>query len=186
MSSARPRPLLRTLADGLVFLAVLAMLGLALRQSGLQSVPRGSYMAVDGDSLRRDAEDFRLHGIDAPELHQSCETAAGRPYPCGREARGALRSLVSGQNLDCRVLDIDRYDRSVVACQAGEQSLNAEMVRRGWAIAYRRHGRQYITEEGAARAARRGLWQGRFDNPEDWRARHRGAGLRGGITGGDD
>jgi endonuclease YncB( thermonuclease family) len=41
------------------------------------------------------------------------------------------------------------------------------MVRSGWAIAW--PGRDYQHEEEQARAARRGLWQGAFQRPEDWR-----------------
>jgi endonuclease YncB( thermonuclease family) len=31
----------------------------------------------------------------------------------------------------------------------------------------------YAGQEAQARAARRGLWEGSFDAPWDWRARHR-------------
>ena len=176
---SKPRPLARTLFDALVLVALLAMVGLALRQSGLLPVAPGTYLAIDGDSLRKDGEDFRLHGIDAPELHQACQTGNGQIYPCGQEARNALRRLVSQQLLDCRMRDVDRYGRSVVTCKAGDLDINAEMVRLGWAIAYRRHGLGYVREETTAHVASRGLWQGRFENPEAWRARHRGGPVRG-------
>lgn len=184
MKRARARPLARTILDVLVLLFLLAMVTLAVRKSGLLSTPPGQYAAIDGDSLRRDGEDFRLHGIDAPELQQDCETAAGKPYPCGHAARDALRDLVSGQRLDCRIIDVDRYGRTVVTCSAGDLAINAEMVRRGWAIAYRRHGTAYAAEERDAKASRLGLWQGRFEPPEAWRSRHRGGAVQGSMSDG--
>ena len=68
--TGRTRPLLRSLSDGLVFLVFLAMVLLALRQSGLLRSETGSFAAIDGDSLRKAGGDYRLNGIDAPELHQ--------------------------------------------------------------------------------------------------------------------
>lgn len=183
MRRAKTRPLLRTIFDALVFLALLGMVALALRNSGLLAVQPGAYVAIDGDSLRKGGEDFRLHGIDAPELHQDCQTAAGKSYPCGRQARDALSRLVSGQQLDCRIRDVDRYGRTVVDCSAGDLDINNEMVRLGWAIAYRRHGPGHVAAEQAAHAARRGIWQGHFEMPEDWRASHRGGQVQGGMTG---
>jgi endonuclease YncB( thermonuclease family) len=49
------------------------------------------------------------------------------------------------------------------------------MVREGWAIAYRRHSLDYIGLEGEARRAKRGIWSGRFEEPEKWRRREEAA-----------
>ena len=54
--------------------------------------------------------------------------------------------------------------------------VNQAMVEAGWALAYSKHSLAYVRAEGRAERARRGIWQGRFERPEDWRDAHR-AGL---------
>ena len=169
----KPRSLLRSLLDGGVFVILLLMLGMAARQAGWIMPETGDFIAVDGDSLRKGSQDYRLHAIDAPELNQTCEDRSGKTYACGREARAALRRLVSGGTVTCRVIETDRYGRLVAVCRSGDIDINGGMVRQGWALAFRRHGRDYVDEEQEARAAGRGLWQGLFDDPEHWRDSHR-------------
>jgi endonuclease YncB( thermonuclease family) len=89
---------------------------------------------------------------------------------------------VAGVDLSCVVLETDRYEREVATCSTGETDINAEMVRAGWATAYTRHGSDYLAEEQSARSARRGIWQGRFEQPEAWRNRHRDALVRGSMA----
>jgi endonuclease YncB( thermonuclease family) len=166
-------------ADALVFLALLAIIALGLDRTGWFTPETGSFTAIDGDSLRKGEREYRLHGIDAPELNQSCMRADGSSFPCGRDARDALRKLVRGEILDCDIRETDRYGRFVAECRAGQTDINREMVRSGWAIAYRRHGTGYAQDERTAREAKRGIWQGEFETPERWRERHRNDMIRG-------
>ena len=154
-------------------LLLLAAITFAARQWGLLPDETGTFTAVDGDSLRKDGKDYRLHAIDAPELFQTCRKADGSSYDCGREARDALRRMIRNATVTCRVLDTDRYGRAVSDCSAGGVNLNGAMVRAGWAIAYTRHGQDYVEAEQEARVARRGLWQGSFEPPEAWRNANR-------------
>ena len=170
MSRKRPRS---RLAEAMFLLVLLLGAGLMIRETGWLDPREGRFVAVDGDSLRKDEESFRLHAIDAPELHQSCTDATGKDYHCGRQAQAALQKLVSGGSVTCRIVETDRYGRFVAVCRAGDLDINAELVRLGWAIAYRKHGRDYVDEEEDARAAARGIWQGPFETPEAWRAANR-------------
>lgn len=163
----------RSLADGAVMLLLLAAITFFARQAGLLPDETGRFLAIDGDSLRKDGKDYRLHAIDAPELNQTCSKADGSTYPCGREARDELRRLIGNALLTCQVLDTDRYGRSVAECSAGGVNLNDAMVRSGWAIAYTRHGLDHAAAQEEARAARRGLWAGSFMTPEAWRKANR-------------
>jgi endonuclease YncB( thermonuclease family) len=172
----------RSLADLLVFLALAVLVTVSVSRTGWLSPESGRFTAIDGDSLRKDEQEYRLHGIDAPELHQECTGADGKPFPCGRAARDHLRSLVKGETLDCDILETDRYARLVAECRAGAVDINREMVRSGWAIAYRRHGTAYADSESAAREASRGIWRGKFETPERWRERHRNGMVRGGMS----
>ncbi|MEM7429489.1 MAG: thermonuclease family protein, partial [Pseudomonadota bacterium] len=110
-----------------------------------------------------------LVGIDAPEGRQVCTAADGSAYRCGRSAAKALRDLTWNREVSCDVVSTDRYDRALGRCRAGNTDLNLEMVRRGWAVAYRGGSGEFSQAESEARAAKRGLWQGLFDRPQDWR-----------------
>jgi len=75
----------RTLINGLgKVVALVLVLGLVLlfeRYCTVQPEPFGpdaNIVSIDGDSLRAgNGEDYRLFGIDAPELHQACKEANG-------------------------------------------------------------------------------------------------------------
>ncbi len=130
-------------------------------------------MVIDGDSLRSGLEDIRLHGIDAPEYGQMCTRSDGSDYACGKDAARHLRRLIAGAPIDCRIIDTDRYNRTIAVCTAGSRELNQAMVEDGWAVAYTKHSLGYVTAEQDARDAKRGIWQGWFEQPSAWRERNR-------------
>ncbi|HEY0596807.1 thermonuclease family protein [Sphingopyxis sp.] len=131
---------------------------------------------IDGDSLAVRQGDapltIRLTGIDAVEYRQDC-ARSGTRWPCGREARTALETLVGRGPLSCEVAAKDRYGRTLAACRTAPLpdgvDLGAEMTRLGWAVAT---SDAYMVEEAEAQARRRGIWQGDFIRPENWRATH--------------
>jgi len=123
---------------------------------------------IDGDSFEIGSTGVRLFGVDAPEGRQSC-TRDGRDWACGNEAARKLRSLIGDRAVTCTRRDVDNYGRIVAVCRSGAADLGAEMVRSGFATAYRRYSSDYVDEEDQARAARRGIWAGEFTRPEDYR-----------------
>jgi endonuclease YncB( thermonuclease family) len=169
-----PRTVLRNLSNVLILLAALVFVlgGVRLFDTGGDT---GNAHVIDGDSLKINDTDIRLFGIDAPEYRQDCMDEARKPWPCGREAMRALSELSRDQTVSCIAQDSDRYGRSVAICRTPTSELNREMVRLGWAIAYRRHSHDYVPSEDAARRARRGIWRGSFEEPQRWRERHRTA-----------
>lgn len=132
----------------------------------------GVARVIDGDSMRVGRAEVRLYGVDAPEAAQAC-VANGRRWACGRQAAEALRGLVEGRDVACDERDRDAYGRTVAACRHRGVDVGAWLVANGWAMAYRRHSREYVDEEAAAKANRRGIWRGEFAAPWDWRARER-------------
>ena len=125
---------------------------------------------VDGDTVVLSGVRVRLHGIDAPETRQSCRDARDRRYRCGREATAALIRLAGG-GIRCRMQrGSDRYGRKIGTCYAADgRNINAEMVRLGHALAYRKYSTAYVAQEREARARRRGLHRGAFVDPWAWR-----------------
>ncbi len=47
--------------------------------------------------------------------------------------------------------------------------MGAWLVASGHALAFRRYSLDYVADEEAARTARRGVWQGHFVPPWEWR-----------------
>lgn len=133
----------------------------------------GAAAVVDGDGLEIEGRKIRLFGIDAPETGQHCERDGGLRWPCGQYATVELDRVAGGRRLRCQVKAVDAYERPVAICYHGESDIAAEQVRGGWAVAYRRYSERYVDLEDEARRARRGVWQGRFEKPWDWRRRVR-------------
>ena len=169
----RPRPFYRSVSDAIVFLAVLTIVLAVMKQFGMVDLGTGSVHVVDGDSLRKGDTDIRLYGIDAPEYRQACRDKHDAEYLCGKQSANVLRGLVQGREVSCSSIDTDRYGRAVAVCKMGDLDINGEMVRQGWAVAYARHSLSYVRLEAEARRAKRGIWAGTFENPEDYRARQR-------------
>jgi endonuclease YncB( thermonuclease family) len=169
----RPRPFYRSVIDAFLFLAVLTIVLALMKQFGMIDLGKGSVQVVDGDSLRKGDTDIRLFGIDAPEYRQSCRDKHGSEYSCGKQSANALRGLVQGQEVSCTSVETDRYGRAVAVCKIGDLDINGEMVRLGWAVAYSRHSASYLGTEAEAKKAKRGIWAGTLENPEDYRTRQR-------------
>ncbi|WP_439568672.1 thermonuclease family protein [Sphingopyxis sp.] len=161
-------------------LALLLLIGMAIAAWGWLPAPVHIVPLVhviDGDSLIVRQDDgsvtIRLTGIDAAEYRQDCARRDASRWPCGHDARAALARLAGGGPLHCEVAARDRYDRSLATCRTrpfpGGIDLGAEMVRQGWAVAT---SDAYLVEEAEAQAKRRGIWQGNFIRPADWRAAH--------------
>jgi endonuclease YncB( thermonuclease family) len=133
----------------------------------------GRARVIDGDTIEVVGERIRLFGIDAPESRQQCRASSGNDYPCGRAATRALTAAIRGSPVSCTPVDHDRYDRDVAICTAHGHDLGDVMVRGGYAIDYARHSQgRYAAAEREARAAKRGIWAGTFDAPEQWRRTH--------------
>ena len=149
---------------------------LTLALAALPSTPAhaASIRVADGDSFEMAGQRYRLHDVDAPELHQNCSDAAGRAWPCGRRARSELRRLIGSQPVACRSVARDRYGRIVAICIAGGRDLGDAMVRSGYATASSGFGSasRYDAVEIEARRERRGLWAGSFERPRQWRQSH--------------
>ena len=134
--------------------------------------PDAKIVAIDGDTLRAgDGAEYRIFGIDAPELRQSCSEANGKSWLCGRAAKAKLTTLIKSGNVTCQARANDRFGRSVAVCSAeGVPDLGEALVRDGYAIDLGgAAGNPYRDAEAEAQAAKRGIWRGTFERPSDWR-----------------
>ena len=118
---------------------VLTLLILTLPSLAHANDITGKPRVVDGDTLHINQTKIRLHGIDAPEMKQTCLTNKGRTQKCGVLAKQALEKLVRGQDVICKGDKRDRYKRLIAVCYVGPFNINEQMVTDGWALAYRKY-----------------------------------------------
>lgn len=128
----------------------------------------GSVQVINGDTLNMRNHFIRLYGIDAPEKNQTCANAQGRSYACGREAARWLQGWIQDGELECHVLKQDSKGNVVATCAYGQYDLGAALVSAGWAVSLPNNS-IYRPYEIQAQEARRGMWQGQFYKPWDWR-----------------
>lgn len=137
----------------------------------------GRATVIDGDTIEISGQRIRFNGIDAPESAQYCEDAKGFEYPCGRIAANALDEfLAASRPARCEFVSWDQYGRYVGDCaRADGASVQAWLVVNGHALDWPRYsGGAYAAQQAAAQQARRGIWDGTFQAPWEWRAARRG------------
>lgn len=100
----------------------------------------------DGETIR-----VRLHGIDAPEHGQRFN----------RESAAYVKGVVGGRKVRIRRVDVDQFERLIGEIWLGDQRMNGEIVRAGFAWHYRQYAgddSELALAEAEARRDRRGLW----------------------------
>jgi endonuclease YncB( thermonuclease family) len=142
----------------------------------------GIARVVDGDTLTIGASKIRLQGIDAPETDQICLNASGDRWTCGIEARDRLIAHIAAREISCVSNENDVYGRELGHCSVAGEDLNGWMVRQGWALAYLKYSSAYVAFEDEARTHQRGLWQGAFIAPWDWRHRNNKTVILGALS----
>ena len=135
---------------------------------------------VDGDTIKINSKKIRLYGIDAPEKKQKCKKtyltisfmSFTKDYMCGELSTQKLIKKINKQKLNCNILDVDRYKRLIGECFKRNINLNSWMVSNGYAVAYRKYSKKYVTDEINAKNNKLGIWQGKFEMPWDYRRKN--------------
>ena len=137
----------------------------------------GFAKVVDGDTIKINSKKIRLYGIDAPEKKQKCKKtyltisfmSFTKDYMCGEVSTQKLIKKINKQKLNCNILDVDRYKRLIGECFKRNINLNSWMVSNGYAVAYRKYSKKYVSDEINAKNNKLGIWQGKFEMPWDYR-----------------
>jgi endonuclease YncB( thermonuclease family) len=127
----------------------------------------------EGDTIVIGSSRIRLGGIDAPSVDQLCLNNSGERWTCGVAARDELIKHADNKSWTCHVRSTDRRGRQVARCEVDGEDIQKWMVMSGWALSYARFSHDYDEDEKAAREAKRGMWQGAFIAPWDWRIRNK-------------
>ena len=140
----------------------------------------GFAKVVDGDTIKINSKKIRLYGIDAPEKKQKCKKtyltisfmSFTKDYMCGEVSTQKLINKINNQKLNCNIIDFDRYKRLIGECFKRNINLNSWMVSNGYAVAYRKYSKKYVSDEINAKNNKLGIWQGKFEMPWDYRRKN--------------
>ena len=132
---------------------------------------------TDGDTIRIEGKKIRFFGIDAPEKKQQCKKpwltisfiSFSKDYPCGQISTDKLKKKINNKLLICKWTNKDRYKRYIAECFKDKTNINAWMVRNGYAVAYRKYSKKFVSQEIFAKKEKLGLWSGTFMMPWDYR-----------------
>ena len=137
----------------------------------------GIAKVTDGDTIQIEGKKIRFFGIDAPEKKQQCKKnwltisfiSFSKNYPCGQISSDKLKKKINNKLLICKWTNKDRNKRYIAECFKGKTNLNAWMVRNGYAVAYRKYSKKFVSQEIFAEKEKLGLWSGTFMMPWDYR-----------------
>ena len=146
-------------------------------QNSQSEIISGSAVVTDGDTIKINNNKIRLFGIDAPERKQLCEKifltisfiSFKKKYPCGEISTEKLKKLINKNIIKCHVKGKDRYQRKLAICFRNKLNINSWLVRNGYAVSYQKYSKKYLSEEIEAKNDKKGIWQGKFEMPWDWR-----------------
>lgn len=132
--------------------------------SGYPRVISGSVLKINGLNVK-------LFGIDAPDVGQTCANNHGQAYYCGHEALTWLQEWIADRPVTCHILGKIERGWATGACFVDDNKYDvaASVVNAGWAVAYAKNTKMYVAYEQQAAENKRGLWQGTFYKPWDWR-----------------
>ena len=128
-----------------------------------------SLKIIDGDTIILNSEKIRFYGIDTPEIKQTCTDKYGHTYLCGVKAKLELEKIIGSRKVACIKKTKDRYKRSISICYVDGKDINSLMVKKGWALAYRKYSKKYVKDEVIAKSNKAGMWSGDFIAPWKWR-----------------
>ena len=172
--SARP---IRTLLVGCLLLSGMT----------LWAAPTSAANAIvkDGNTIQLADTTYRLDGIDAPELDQTCIDDHADPWSCGVDARDQLAKLVGGHVVHCEDRGPDpAYKKrhfGVCTVEGETVSLNQSLVAQGFAIVSGDAKSGFADDAAKAKSDRKGLWKGCLVSPGDFRLGNKDAALLGGA-----
>ena len=126
---------------------------------------------IDGDTIHLNGEKIRFTGIDTPELKQTC-TKNNEVIYCGIKARKLLVEKIGKNKVQCVREGKDQYKRILAECFVNKVSLSSYLVRSGYAFAYRKYSKKFISDENFARTNNRGMWSMNFEYPWDYRKKN--------------
>jgi len=147
-----------------IFFALVFLPVLFLNQAFVRNTISGKVVSVaDGDTItvldsNNTQHKIRIYGVDCPENHQDY----------GQKAKQFTSEMVFGKTVEVKVMDTDRYGRTVGIVNVDGKCLNEELVKNGMAWFYSQYCKpsfcsQWNQYQEEARSRKIGLWS--MQNP---------------------
>jgi len=136
--------------------------------AALIATPAAAQRGIHGDKIEMDGKRWRLWGIDAPEMAQTCGG-----WTAGVAATYALADLMRGKAITCEDRGRDRFGRTIGVCRADGEDLGGAMVSTGMAWAFTRYSTDYVSQERSAIGAHLGVHAHDCMKAWDWRRQSR-------------
>ena len=161
------------------FLFSILILFFSIKVNSQEKKIEGLAIIIDGDTIKISNQKIRLFGIDAPEINQKCKKpfisfsflTLNKEYDCGVVSTNKLKKKIFNKKISCLVTNKDRYGRFIGECFYKNMSINGWMVENGYAVAYLKYSKKFLMLENLAKNKKKGLWQGKFEKPWNWRKR---------------
>ncbi len=138
----------------------------------------GKGTAKEGDIVTINGQDFRLDGIDAPDVGQKCKNVKGTEYDCFELSRRMLERILNNDEITCTPRKEQGKPPQLATCKVRGVDIGRAMVQLGYALAYRALTPAYAADEALASSYRRGMWAGRVEAPWEWRSHQQAAKLK--------
>ena len=118
---------------------------------------------------------YRLDGASLPHPDALCKANSGT-WRCGETAWTTLQNHVMSGRVDCRPLvslsaSSSTTDSLPAECTLNGASVNAWLVRYGWALADDSPAAPFQEEEAQAQREALGIWRDGFMPPRKWRTK---------------
>jgi endonuclease YncB( thermonuclease family) len=128
--------------------------------TGNPSVFSGRARALGGVNIEVAGLKVRLFGVRLPEVRDQCAAANGKPQACDAAGLAALQQRLAGHSIvACHVPPGQQSSEPGAVCLDEEgNDLGRYLVIQGYALADSNQSYDYLPAEGAARTAKRGLW----------------------------
>jgi endonuclease YncB( thermonuclease family) len=148
----------RSVIKYIFFVSVFLVVLIAVKACAGNTISGKVVSVADGDTITvldssKSQHKIRVYGVDCPESHQDY----------GQKAKQFTSDLVFGKTIEVKVMDTDRYGRTVGIVNVDGKCLNEELVKNGMAWFYGQYCKasfcsQWNQYHEEARSGKIGLW----------------------------
>jgi endonuclease YncB( thermonuclease family) len=103
---------------------------------------------------------IKLDGIVARPADAQCQDEKGKSWPCGAEARAALRRMIRARAVVCALPETAEQKSFTTRCAVSGTDLSTWMVRQGWAKPNDPPEPALADAASAAKSEHIGIWRG--------------------------
>ena len=128
----------------------------------------GQPQVVNTSTLALNGKRIVFHGIDPMMAKNPCYIG-NRLWDCGAAAFRILLNFVGREPVTCEPRVTDNFGRLFSRCTVHGEDIAMHLIEQGMAVALPEETPDYVDAEKKAKAEKKGIWQGTFTTPSDFR-----------------